>query len=53
MHKIRSIWKHNLLAKALGHQIPYFDLSDIQITGWNVKNSVNVEAVYTYLVPDI
>lgn len=50
MHKIWSIWKHNLLAKALGHQIPYFDLSDIQITA---KNSVNAEVVYTYLVPDI
>lgn len=50
MHKIWSIWKHNLLAKALGHQIPYFDLSDIQIT---TKNSVNAEVVYTYLMPDI
>jgi hypothetical protein len=41
------------LLKILGHHMPYFDLTDIQITSWNVKNSVNADVVYTCLIPNI
>lgn len=45
--------KHKLSLKILGHHILYFDLHDIQITGWNVKNSVNAEVVYNCVMPNI